>query len=65
VLRNTQKPVIVLKTENDFLNALVNTGSERYIVKYENLRCMDKQSVISTNVKIKGIVGNNYKEREL
>jgi len=58
VLRNTQKPVIVLKTENDFLNALVDTGSERCIVKYENLRCMDKQSVKSTNVKIKGIVGN-------
>jgi len=59
IFRKTNKPVIVLQFQGKIWEALIDTGSERCLLNYENFKCLKNEPLKHSAVKVKGVVGNS------
>ena len=59
LVRESQKPVILVKSNEKFMTALLDTGSEKCLINYKNLNCLTKDSIKESNVVVKGVNSSN------
>ena len=60
LLEKEQKPTIVLSAKNKLLNCLIDSGSDKCLIKYETLEELDSLSEIKkANVKVNGLNGTS------
>ena len=45
LVKESQKPVILVKNNEKFMTALLDTGSEKCLINYKNLNCLTKDSI--------------------
>ena len=55
LVKESQKPVILVKNNEKFMTALLDTGSEKCLINYKNLNCLTKDSIKESNVVVKGV----------
>ena len=55
LVKESQKPVILVKSNEKFMTALLDTGSEKCLINYKNLNCLTKESIKESNVVVKGV----------
>ena len=55
LVKESQKPVILVKSNEKFMTALLDTGSEKCLINYKNLNCLTKDSIKESNVVVKGV----------
>ena len=55
LVKESQKPVILVKSNKKFMAALLDTGSEKCLINYKNLNCLAKDSIKASNVVVKGV----------
>ena len=58
LVKESQKPVILVKSNEKFMTALLDTGSEKCLINYKNLNCLTKDSIKESNVVVKGVNGS-------
>ena len=58
LVKESQKPVILVKSNEKFMTALLDTGSEKCLINYKNLNCLTKDSIKESNV-VKGVNSSN------
>ena len=59
LVKESQKPVILVKSNEKFMTALLDTGSEKCLINYKNLNCLTKDSIKESNVVVKGVNSSN------
>ena len=59
LVKESQKPVILVKSNEKFMTALLDTGSEKCLINYKNLYCLTKDSIKESNVVVKGVNSSN------
>ena len=59
LVKESQKPVILVKSNEKFMTALLDTGSEKCLINYKNLNCLTKDSIKQSNVVVKGVNSSN------
>ena len=55
ILKRTNKPTIILNSNNKVSDALLDTGSDRCLLNYRNLKYIDPCEVKPSNCVIRGI----------
>ena len=59
LVKESQKPVILVKSNKKFMTALLDTGSEKCLINYKNLHCLAKDSIKDSNFVIHGVNSSN------
>ena len=59
LVKESQKPVFLVKSNEKFMTALLDTGSEKCLINYKNLNCLTMDSIKELNVVVKGVNSSN------
>jgi len=66
VIHKIKKPTIVLSAKNKLLNCLVDSGSDRCLIKYETIEALNSTDEIQkANVKVNGLNGTSQVTGEI
>ena len=55
LVRESKKPLVLVKSNDQFMSALLDTGSDRSLINYRNVKCLPTDSIKESNVRVKGL----------
>ena len=55
LLNKSKKPMVIEKNNDTFVSALLDTGSDRCLINYRNVKCLPSDSIKESNVRVRGV----------
>ena len=57
LLLNKSKILVIVKNNNTFMSVLLNTGSDRCLINYRNVKCLPSDSIKESKLRVRGVNG--------
>ena len=63
LVKESKKPVILVKSDKKFMTALLDTGSEKSIINYKNVTCLQNDCIKVSDIVVRGVNSSNSVNR--